>query len=499
MTLADFLRRNDPENTKVSISLRDFRNDNDVVAVAQLLRAHEYASYLDFTFPCLDNAGDRDVSHLDWLPLLQVIETRQELQKVRVAPTIAVGRYLPLFREGFFQALQRNPNLHSLEMCHIYLSSENSAGLVSFLDGAPSLKFLSFAGCRMESGDAANSIAASLQRNSRIQVLHLLGNRSDVLRPILLSLATSQSASTLKELSYQPWGGGEVEATVVDALQQYLDSASATIQCLNLHCAVLSPLPETNNILQSISRNASITEVAFNQCSITVDTPAHRQLSHLVREKSNLAKLGISRCNFLDSPDFCDALAEVLRRRASPLQCLEFALLNVQNKEISFDNFRNLASAIVGSGRLEELVITAIDVRAAAGRPLFQTLVDAIPLFKAKETTLRFFTYDGEEDQLRVLAAFKRNYVVQSVKCKDTYSDVPWFSASHQTQLDFYLNRNHKLAAWVESPKMVPEELWSYAIMLALNAGLNTFYQSLLALSGHGVGLRDRCRKRKRT
>jgi len=84
------------------------------------------------------------------------------------------------------------------------------------------------------------------------------------------------------------------------------------------------------------------------------------------------------------------------------------------------------------------------------------------------------------------------------VQCKKHESEENWLNEANQSRLELYLYRNRKLAQWIENPKLVPRDLWQYAIMLALEAGINSLYQSLLALSGHDIGLRQQGRKRKR-
>lgn len=77
-----------------------------------------------------------------------------------------------------------------------------------------------------------------------------------------------------------------------------------------------------------------------------------------------------------------------------------------------------------------------------------------------------------------MLNALKKNYTIQSLQ-----------GVGLETEVELYLTRNHKLAAWTRDPKLVPPELWSYAVSLALKAGVDSLFQSLLALSGHQVGL----------
>jgi len=118
---------------------------------------------------------------------------------------------------------------------------------------------------------------------------------------------------------------------------------------------------------------------------------------------------------------------------------------------------------------------------------------------KVTEFNLRLSARMHDQEEDRLLEALKRNYIVQRVKCTraDWDGDLILFNEANQARLEFFLDRNRKLKQWMANPKLVPCELWSYAILLALEAGANALYQSLLSLSGQGVGLKKQGRKRK--
>jgi len=128
-------------------------------------------------------------------------------------------------------------------------------------------------------------------------------------------------------------------------------------------------------------------------------------------------------------------------------------------------------------------------------------LAEVTPSFKVKEITLTALGEHAEDKEDVLLKAFKRNYSLLRVQCKSKSficnSTLNWFSDARQAHLNFYLDRNHKLAEWTKNPKLVPQELWSYAVALALEAGINSLFQSLIALLGLGVGLKQANRKRK--
>jgi len=68
-----------------------------------------------------------------------------------------------------------------------------------------------------------HKIASAPQRDSRIQVLHV-NHGSRVSVPVLEALASFHSNSRLTELNYMNFG-----SRLAEALQQYLESESATI------------------------------------------------------------------------------------------------------------------------------------------------------------------------------------------------------------------------------------------------------------------------------
>lgn len=125
-----------------------------------------------------------------------------------------------------------------------------------------------------------------------------------------------------------------------------------------------------------------------------------------------------------------------------------------------------------------------------------QSLAEATPVFKATKIYFIFHEQSvGDAEEEVLLAALKNNYVVQ--ECFVQCGNRNWFSDTHQNQLDFYLDRNHKLAQWTENPELVPQELWCYAVGLAVKAGINSLYQSLLSIAGQEAGLKQKGRKRK--
>lgn len=155
-------------------------------------------------------------------------------------------------------------------------------------------------------------------------------------------------------------------------------------------------------------------------------------------------------------------------------------------------------SAVSKRTTLEHLIIQCVNPRDEATNHCLPVLLGAFPSFKVKEMTLKILPESSNEVQTRILSALKKNYVLQRVQCVSIdrfheFSDIDqanWFSAANQAALESCLERNRKLARWTEDPTLVPRDLWTYAIDLALKAGVPSLYQSLLALANHSIGLR---------
>jgi len=227
-----------------------------------------------------------------------------------------------------------------------------------------------------------------------------------------------------------------------------------------------------------------------------------QQFANLLTRKLNLSTLRLLNTNALCFRQFSDALSEVLVRRGSPLNCLHIDQRSDFSKEIPIAVFRLLMRAISNSTRLKSLFIGPIKIGAIHWREaeFVQALMEAICLFKVEELMLTFEGGPQEGQEERLIEALRRNYTIQSVwcNCRTSAGDRNFFTESSQSRLDFYLYRNKKLAEWVANPKLVPRELWPEAMKLALRAGKEALYQSLLALSEQGVGLHRKGRKRKR-
>jgi len=492
------------------IDLGDIQSDEQVVELAQELHRDETAANkFEFNFSSWEKETEgRDDLRLNWDPLLRELETSEKLENVKVAH-ILMGRIRPLYCNQFFQALQRNPKVKSLKLSCLRFASNNSEGIVNFLNGATSLRDLAFCSCfTARHSEVIREIVAAVQCNlNRLHSLEFCSVmcESELMCPILQSLTSFGSSCCLGKLSYTAGGArfGDklLKMSTAEAFQQYLESPSATIQCLRMNTIHFRhDWPEATLILQALSRNTSVKELEFEFCNIPRGKRyPHQLLASLV---ANRSALRITNCNFFRQQQFSDAVVEALVQKGSALRMFEFDVNEKSFTRRPIETFRKLMSAVGSSSQLERLTIREIRTNDADH---FRTLLDGIVRSKVTEVTLHFKDqrvlkterHRTEQDQCALLEAIQRNYIVQNVECKPEYGRY-WFSEANEAQLELYLDRNRKLAKWIKNPKLVPQELWPEAVMLALKAGANSLYQSLLALSGHGIGLRQGSRKRKR-
>jgi len=298
--------------------------------------------------------------------------------------------------------------------------------------------------------------------------------------------------------------------SIAEALRQYLESPNVTIRRLELHRVEFRRQLDASKIFQGLSQNASIHELALVRCILrdnawdqTLDEEQQyaRQLASLIRSKPALHSLSISLfTDVLQFQEVVDAVVYQLSRRDSQLR--SFELTTNFFFEMAHPLFLELMNAVTGSIRLNrvrvEISINQLDH--------LETVLDAIPLLLTTELDLILTgrSIMRTETQERLLEALKTNYVLQNVQCmarRGAYDrEINGFSEPNLARLSFYLDRNRKLARWTENPMLVPRELWQYAIALALRAGRNALFSSLLSLSGEGIGLRqEQSRKPKRS
>jgi len=410
--------------------------------------------------------------------------------------------------------LQRNPNIRKLKLDGVpFNHAIAGAGIVSFLEGAPALTDVSLDDCSANSSDTTQSIATALQRNNRIQTLDLQMYVGDFLCRFLCTLfqglASSDSVSRLQKLSFGQPHHFVLEKRdrerIAEALGKYLESAHATVHHLELRHSMFHR--DATHIFRGLNRNTSVTElkfVAFLILEAEADDEMQeaeaddemqefkQELVNFFRSMNGLRTLRIGReCDLFFQEAVWSAVAENLVRRESTLRFLEFCVDN----DMPLPAFQSLMTA---ASRCVQLQGLSVNFDSDPRDDSFgDALFEGLPSFKITHLELQLLP-DQKEGLLRT---HKNNYIFQSFHCtfnlRDSFA-LDIFDEADKALLEIYLNRNRRLAQWTKNPKLVPRELWSYALNLAVKAGINPLFQSLLALSGQDVGLRKQGRQRKR-
>jgi len=485
----------------IYIPLWRFRNQNHVARFSNALRRIGNSVTLIFSFQ--RNAFyNTDWPNLDWSPLLQAIESQQKIEKVEfslfailsVRPTAHAPRV-----QTFFQALQRNTYVRSFKLkCFDFSSNNNEDTLISYLDAAASnnshLEELEFNGC----SNGSILLAYALQRYTNLQSLRLMRCDDETFQLLL------KNVLQVKKLAYAPkctYDDIHPAASDLELLQQYLGRSNTQITIFelsncefNVHCAFAS-------FLWQQFRGA----VIFRNCQITADRAVEQPVvsNNPLGSTTNLHSLRIDNCNCFQNQELMSSLRGVLLQRGSPLRSLD----------IEFDDgdlsptvplFQDLMKAASNSKGLEQLSLGLLFSEFGYGH-LEEAVLFSIPMLKVQNFKLCMRPGLLEEEKARLLQVLKSNYTFRTVECTErevtpiTTTTRNIFTDARQSQLEYYLDRNRMLAKWIKNPKLVPCHLWSYALALALKAGANSLYQSLIALSGRGVGLKQqRGRKRKR-
>jgi hypothetical protein len=181
------LRRNDPSETDVDITLRYF--SDDIHSISEALQANDHVNMIEFDFTDLHSRYFID--NIDWELLLRVIAIRENLEQVHLIDAFGVSFRNPSDRiVPFLLAIQQNGRVQTVSFEFLQLSGDSMA---SFLDTATSVTELNLYVCRVQGPADALAIAAALQRNKNIQRLELRSLDEMLLIPLLNSLASEQS------------------------------------------------------------------------------------------------------------------------------------------------------------------------------------------------------------------------------------------------------------------------------------------------------------------
>ena len=421
------LRRNSRHLSQIQIDLNE---EEDDAAIAQALEQNQYVSRVSLRL------ARRSAN---WEHLCRVIATRGNLLHFVLLDDILPLNRVPADRiRPILQAIKQNSSVSVVECRSISFTEQD---LCSFLDSVVHTTDLTLKDCKLTGGEqGARDIAAALQRNTNIVTLKLsgiVGSLDTVLEGLV-------SNTCLRNLVIQC--DILLEETTRNALRVLLES-TRSIQHLELFGSTLRE-ESFRVVVHGLINRSTVTDITLNNCRIQ-DEGSIRLLNQILGRKQNLHTLAIKDCEFYSQrPQFLQALFSALRRSDSPLRHFLF-----EDGCHDIQSFRSLCEAVAVS-KLESFSIIGV----VPDRSRIAILADFIPSMKIREILIQFgFLGPIERYCMKhtLFQAVKNNYTLQSVKYQygDTDSS---FDPTDET-LKIYLERNIRLAQWVENPATVPK------------------------------------------
>ena len=411
------LRENNPQRTSIYI---DLNTETDDAVIAQALEQNPFISYVNLR-PAQRNAN--------WDHLFRVLATRGNLVHFVLYDHTALSRRAPTERiRPILQAIQQNASVQGVEFRFSNLRPEE---LCSFLDAGHHVTDLTL----FATGGAqdARAIAEALQRNTNIVTLKLVAI-GRLLDTVLEGLVSNTCVRKLVlEVDF-------LEEAARNALQGLLES-TRSIQYFELGDSLFTE-QSLGPVAQGLVNGSTVTEITLNNCTFTGEASISL-LNQVLEQKQNLRSLAIKDCT------------------------------------MSNQSFGNLCQTIALS-KLESFAI-CLDHNQSR----IPSLADTIPSMKIRELVIQFdhnAIQNRDQTLQRVRQALKNNFALQSVKFQyGVDDDAPFVDASAEDEtLQFYLERNIRLAQWVEDPATVPNHLWKVAgVPLAAKAGPNTLFRLL--------------------
>jgi len=202
-------------------------------------------------------------------------------------------------------------------------------------------------------------------------------------------------------------------------------------------------------------------------------------IANMFKRKKNYRSVQTVNCSHHPDSNF-ESLHNLIRDPESSLRILELDCDPLNGVLFPGGRLVDLMNAVASRGcKLERLLLGSLDAQQ------FQDLVTMIPHVKLRE--LQVHVMESLEPMKQdLLQAVRKNFSLKLFQT-DLFEDDQVF----QTRIQFYLDRNIRLANWAKDPASVPQLLWSEAMKLALEAGYTCLFASLRALAVmHGVSLR---------
>ena len=282
----------------------------------------------------------------------------------------------------------------------------------------------------------------------------------------------------------------DMHVAILNALQRLVESTTS-IQHLELYGAMQFGENRFRGLSQGLINSRNVTSITVDSV-LFPDGESMNFLIEILEGKQNLRSLSLRHNGYFYSGwrRLHGALCSALRRPDSPLRRFEL-FQRVRRDEEDRERLRALCEAVANS-KLDFFSFGNYDDPRDFG-----VLVNAIPSMKIHELVIHFGNVlEGDAHIDTLHPAVKRNFTLQSVKYAYHAGD-PFDASEDDATLKFYIDRNIRLAEWLENPNTVPNHLWKEAVTLATKAGPNMLFQTLQK-TGHEVLPAGRRNKRKR-
>lgn len=438
----ELLRQNLPGSARANISLYA---END----AEIAEALEHNTVI--TEIVLNMRRMEDVP-TEWQHLCRVLATRPNLYEITLHDSFYSELRSPVDQiRTFLQAIQLNSAIRSVSLVYLNLSGEAAASL---LDAARFITSFRIFYCAFEpvarslQDSGIQTVAAALQRNVQIQELGLCGEHF-ILLPILQGLVANK---TLQKFSIAwSWLTDNPNTAETSHAIQHLLESTTSIQHFSLRGKFTQRT--FRPIAQGLASSRTVIEMSFEGCSFT-DSDSMSLFSNLIQSKRALRSLTLSMGIF-------------------SFRALEYPL----------KSFHALMEAVKRS-KLEDFTLTFSEEAVSTSH--VRILAESIPDMKIRKLKTRIQV----EDDAMLLEGLKRNFSIHSW-------DIAGLDHRLNSRLQFYLDRNRRLAQWVDNPACVSRHLWPLAMHLAMQAGENTLYRSLQAVLGNEIESARGKRKRQ--
>lgn len=331
----------------------------------------------------------------------------------------------------------------------------------------------------------ANAVARALDRNEFVDEIYLVLNihtRPRLWRALCQVLAEREKNDNVILIDNTPdiiLAAGHNRQTVVDVSAPFF---RAMQQNSHVHKVSLS-VSLSGDVLGAFLDATATSLVALNFHSFEIDETDIPAVARALKRHSALKVLYMSCC-----ATTLQLLGECVKIKDFFLECLSFRMNDDSLDQTVLPQVLQTASKL----KLQHIFFRRVQSQAA-----FREITNAIPTFQMNNLDIAgdVTGWNVAETKQRFFAALKRNFCLRKVRCDSEVTE--FITEIDERKVDFYMNRNVKLAEWVVNPSLVPKNLWPHALKLAVEAGYESLYRSLHAVAPE-AGSSKRSRKRKR-